>query len=357
LTTKKLRVHCAVPELRSGDQTQQRFGGHGERETPGSIPNPEAKPFSADGTAWETAWESRTPPDIFVKRGHLRVAPLDACPGPCSHPRGEPCRRLNAIVPGGQPPPAGVPAPVTLRRPRHLPTEAHLLEGRPHEAGERAEPTAETAKARRRVPMPRRMLATHRVGAEVPHRSPRRLGGQPPIGRRRRRHAVRQSPGAVRQSPGAVRQSPGAVRQSPGAVPSAAAQQAIGPATPTLGRTTDGHRAPGCGGTQRARVSRGARVRLMRGLDRPVHRDQARLQVPSTAHARGLPKSAAVLPARQARAGRTAGSGAPTTASGGPPDQHPKDATSGRRRAPSTAARGRGRGGSTLRRLRPCRMT
>ena len=35
------------------------YGGHSERETPGSIPNPEAKPFSADGTAWETAWESR----------------------------------------------------------------------------------------------------------------------------------------------------------------------------------------------------------------------------------------------------------------------------------------------------------
>jgi hypothetical protein len=308
------------------------------------------------------------------------VTPLDACPGPCSHPRGEPCRRLNAIFPGGQPPPAGVPAPVSLRRPRHLPTEAHLLEGRPHEAGERAELTTETAKARRRVPMPRRVPATLRKGAEVPHRSPPRLGGQPPIGgrRRRRRRADPQSPGAVRQSPGAVRQSPGAVRQSPGAVrqspeavrqspgavrqsreavPSVAAQQATGPATPALGRTTDGRRAPGCGGTERVRASRGARVRPIRGLDRPGHRDQARLHVLSTAHARGLPKTAAVLHARQARAGRTAGSGAPTIASGGLPDQHPKDATSGRRRGPSTAARGRGRAGSTLRRLRPCRMT
>ena len=41
------------------------YGGHGERETPGSIPNPEAKPFSADGTARETVWESRTSPDNF----------------------------------------------------------------------------------------------------------------------------------------------------------------------------------------------------------------------------------------------------------------------------------------------------
>src|SRR4051812_18021127 len=38
-----------------------------EGETPGPIPNPEAKPFSADGTALVTGWESRTPPDIFTK--------------------------------------------------------------------------------------------------------------------------------------------------------------------------------------------------------------------------------------------------------------------------------------------------
>ena len=40
------------------------FGGHSERETPGHIPNPEAKTLSADGTAGGTLWESRTPPDL-----------------------------------------------------------------------------------------------------------------------------------------------------------------------------------------------------------------------------------------------------------------------------------------------------
>ena len=40
-----------------------RFGGFGGGETPGPIPNPEVKPSSADGTARETVWESRTPPD------------------------------------------------------------------------------------------------------------------------------------------------------------------------------------------------------------------------------------------------------------------------------------------------------
>ena len=40
------------------------------RETPGYIPNPEAKPLSADGTAGGTLWESRTPPDFFYRNGH-----------------------------------------------------------------------------------------------------------------------------------------------------------------------------------------------------------------------------------------------------------------------------------------------
>src|SRR4051795_10690132 len=43
------------------------FGGHSVRETPGYIPNPEAKPFSADGTAGGTLWESRTPPNNHSK--------------------------------------------------------------------------------------------------------------------------------------------------------------------------------------------------------------------------------------------------------------------------------------------------
>src|SRR4051794_10478351 len=47
----------------------QCYGGHGERETPGHIPNPEAKPLSADGTALETGWESRTPPDNPYRKG------------------------------------------------------------------------------------------------------------------------------------------------------------------------------------------------------------------------------------------------------------------------------------------------
>src|SRR5688572_16352971 len=70
------RVHCAVLNARplrfptGGVSTcSQSYGGHGERETPGNIPNPEAKPLSADGTALETGWESRTPPDNHYRTG------------------------------------------------------------------------------------------------------------------------------------------------------------------------------------------------------------------------------------------------------------------------------------------------
>jgi hypothetical protein len=44
------------------------FGGHSGGETPGYIPNPVAKPSSADGTALGRVWESRTPPDSTLER-------------------------------------------------------------------------------------------------------------------------------------------------------------------------------------------------------------------------------------------------------------------------------------------------
>ena len=70
---KNERVHCAVSETthpclddqstRHEDLVSQSYGGHSGRETPGPIPNPEAKPASADGTALARVWESRTPPN------------------------------------------------------------------------------------------------------------------------------------------------------------------------------------------------------------------------------------------------------------------------------------------------------
>src|SRR3954468_21307637 len=60
---------------------RKSYGGHSERETPGPIPNPEVKPFSADGTATERLWESRTPPDILVRRAIPKGMALLPFPG------------------------------------------------------------------------------------------------------------------------------------------------------------------------------------------------------------------------------------------------------------------------------------
>ena len=42
------------------------FGGHSGEAPPVPIPNTEVKLFSADGTAWATMWESRSPPIFFA---------------------------------------------------------------------------------------------------------------------------------------------------------------------------------------------------------------------------------------------------------------------------------------------------
>src|SRR5437867_8802145 len=67
-----------VPEAIGNEKVREASvltvsGGHGGGETPGPIPNPEVKPSSADGTALETGWESRSPPDIFEEGPRTRA--------------------------------------------------------------------------------------------------------------------------------------------------------------------------------------------------------------------------------------------------------------------------------------------
>src|SRR3954451_12022359 len=91
--------------------TRQRYGGHSEGETPGPIPNPEAKPFSADGTALARVWESRTPPDTHSERAtpsgwlflHSQNNRRGAIGGRCGGDRRWPaalhlCSRTRAVV-------------------------------------------------------------------------------------------------------------------------------------------------------------------------------------------------------------------------------------------------------------------
>ena len=49
------------------------YGGYSERETPGSIPNPEVKALCADGTALVTVWESRSLPVFDWDTGRARA--------------------------------------------------------------------------------------------------------------------------------------------------------------------------------------------------------------------------------------------------------------------------------------------
>ena len=73
---ERVRVHYAVPNqqtrpLHAGgfEEVERVTAAIAKRETPGPIPNPEVKPFSADGTATERLWESRTPPDKHCGSG------------------------------------------------------------------------------------------------------------------------------------------------------------------------------------------------------------------------------------------------------------------------------------------------
>ena len=140
-------------------------GGHSGGETPGPIPNPEAKPSSADGTAADRPWESRTPPEhpttptphaphFFISRHvviprHTRWAglhhgalptllsgpsrhhtPTPGCPHP---PDASGARDLGAVVRGLEGVPAG--------RARRAPRRARAGGGEHRRCGRRPTPT------------------------------------------------------------------------------------------------------------------------------------------------------------------------------------------------------------------------
>src|SRR3954465_11617467 len=61
-TTKTNKNHTPPPITPTSPQVNKSYGGHSDRETPGPIPNPEAKPASADDTT-QPGGKSRTPPN------------------------------------------------------------------------------------------------------------------------------------------------------------------------------------------------------------------------------------------------------------------------------------------------------
>lgn len=90
------RVHCMVSETTHllpvvgglAVCVSLFCGGYSGGETPGSIPNPEAKASSADGTALGRVWESRTPPlfcwvvarNWSASAGWFRATPIFPAP-------------------------------------------------------------------------------------------------------------------------------------------------------------------------------------------------------------------------------------------------------------------------------------
>src|SRR3954464_3835340 len=59
---------------KSGTPGSKYAGGHRIRVPPVPIPNTEVKPDTADGTVWETAWESRSLPALFRKKSPGRIS-------------------------------------------------------------------------------------------------------------------------------------------------------------------------------------------------------------------------------------------------------------------------------------------
>ena len=104
------RVHCPVPGPSRSDppgvlpgKVDKICGGHGQGETPGPIPNPEAKALHGDGTAPERVWESSAPP-----LSHDTVPPGRAPTGSRGVPRFLPHARTHG--PGDAAPhPPGTP--------------------------------------------------------------------------------------------------------------------------------------------------------------------------------------------------------------------------------------------------------
>ena len=76
------------PSPRRGGDRLKICGDHSQGETPGPIPNPEAKALHGDGTAPERVWESSTSPLTLLDR--IPVEPLRGFPGSFSYIRGIP---------------------------------------------------------------------------------------------------------------------------------------------------------------------------------------------------------------------------------------------------------------------------
>src|SRR5262245_29595363 len=71
---------AGIERVKVGPQADKFAGGHRIRVTPVPIPNTEVKPDTADGTAWETAWESRSLPALSQRPEGKPLGPFVCTP-------------------------------------------------------------------------------------------------------------------------------------------------------------------------------------------------------------------------------------------------------------------------------------
>ena len=85
-------THTPTRKQTVGERVEhQSCGGHSTGETPSNIPNLEAKPGSANGTATDRLWESRTPPQHNKTRGTAPPHGVPSLPIPTPPPQATSC--------------------------------------------------------------------------------------------------------------------------------------------------------------------------------------------------------------------------------------------------------------------------
>ena len=82
----------------STDDTVLFSGGHSEGVIPDPIPNSVVKPLCADGTARFSVWESRSPPESFLRERQLGYQQAGGLGEPTITSRTAKHRKCKAVV-------------------------------------------------------------------------------------------------------------------------------------------------------------------------------------------------------------------------------------------------------------------
>ena len=148
-------------------------GGHRIRVTPVPIPNTEVKPDTADGTAWETVWESRSLPALF-SQARCETSQQASCTRRRHARRTEfgDTIRVNTAILDHDPKRAAALSGATASSTRH-PARGGGVESRQRRRDQLAQRRAQAAGARRPSPATGSPLRSPRPAGRRTERSPR----------------------------------------------------------------------------------------------------------------------------------------------------------------------------------------